>query len=269
MGNGIKYWKKIGVALCCVILLVGIIPVPVLAAKSFNQTKKVTITEQKDYIHTQKYTWIKYKAPGNGYITVTAKKAKNAPSVEEGENAQDENASLATGMLRLYDSKKKTLLSSECQYNTAGAAEANAMTYGVKKNATYYFRVEAQGAVTLNCKFKKVNDKSGSTKAKARQIQKNQLVKGILAAGDQTADWYKITIGQKQVLHLFYAGNVNNQIQFTFSGDYLNTAVRYVTQGNTNENYTYSLERLQPGTYYVKVENCNKQSSGYYTLRWQ
>lgn len=261
-----KYISKISIILCLTMLFTGWIPMDVsAAARNFNQKKTITITGADDFVHTQKYIWIKYKAPNNGYITITAKN-----KAETAAGAAANTAGFATGAFRLYDSKKKTALSGDYVYNTAGSVPAESTAvYGVKKKTTYFLRVLAQGAVSVKCKFTKVVKSGADKKAKAAALSKNKAAKGILIAGDNAADWYKITVPQKQYLHFYYSGRANGQIKLTFSGAYLNTAKRYIVQGQEAEGHAYTIERVQPGNYYVKVERANSTSSGFYTLKWQ
>ena len=264
-----KHMKRMGVLLCLAICLIGLLPSDVsAAAKNFNKKKTITISGSEDYVHTQKYTWIKYKAPNNGYITVTAQNKEE--KLKDGASGDNTGQAYATGEWRLFYSKNKTPLSGGFVYNTAGNTSADyTMVYGVRKNTTYYLQVQAQGAVSVKCKFIKVSKSSADKKAKASLLAKGKLAKGILSAGDSTADWYKINVPKKQYLHFYYSGKANGQIQLTFSGAYLNTAKRYVVQGSEEEGYAYTIERVQPGNYYVKVERADSLSSGFYTLKWQ
>ena len=140
-----KYVQRIAACLCSFALLLCLFPADISAAdRNFNKKKTITITGAEDYSHTQSYVWIKYKAPNDGYITITA--------TNKAEKMQ--GTAYATGVFRLYDSKKKTQLSGDCAYNTAGNTPAEyTMVYGVRKNTTYYLQVQAQGAVSVKCKL--------------------------------------------------------------------------------------------------------------------
>ncbi len=258
MKNGRMRFQKAGIVLCLAMLVLGLFPADVsAAANNFNQKKNITVAGEDDFGHTQKFIWMKYKAPNNGYITITAKNKGKA------------GAGAASGIFQLFDSKKKAPLSGEFAYDTGGAPAQYTAVFGVKKKTTYYLRLQAQGAVTLNCKFTKVAKSSASKKAKAVSLAKNKLAKGIMMAGDNAADWYKVTVPKKQYLHFYYSGKANGQIQLTFSGSYLNTAKRYVVQGSEETGHAYTIERVQPGNYFVKVERADSMSSGFYTLKWQ
>ena len=175
-----KDMLRISLMLVLSMLFAGLLPVRVsAAAKSFNQKKTIQISEANDFAHTQKATWIKYKAANNGYITITAKeKAKKSDDTD--------GAAAASGVLQLYDSKKKTPLSGAYTYNTAGTmASEYTVVYGVKKGVTYRLQVQAQGAVSLKCSFTKVSKSAADKKAKAAALAKNKLAKGILMAGDR------------------------------------------------------------------------------------
>lgn len=260
MENNKKYLKRIGIFLCSVFMFMGFMPMNISAADmNFNKAATIVIDGTEN-------VWVKYKAPDNGYITITA--ANVAQEAVPGFEQQE--TGFAAGVFRLYDSKKKSALTNENIYNTASANSNDyTITYGVKKNTTYYLRVKPKGAVSVRCKLTKISESSGSKKSKAKSITKNKTVKGIIPAGDKTEDWYKIKITKKQTLHLYYSGKTNEQLRFTFSGTYLKTTKKYVKRGVTRVYHIYSTERVQPGTYYVKVERYNSKSSGYYTLKWK
>lgn len=263
-----KYVRKIGFCLCSLMLFIGLFPVDVsAAARNFNKKATIAIAGAEDYAHTQKYIWIKYKAPNDGYITITAQ--GNAQKLQE-DGSGSKGAGLATGIFRLYNSKKKTQLSGDFAYNTAGKNPAEyTVVYGVRKKTTYYLQVQAQGAVSVKCNFTKVSKSKANKKSAAVSLPKKKKAKGILAAGDNAADWYKIKIPKKQYLHFYYSGKANGQVKLTFSGAYLNTAKRYIIQGSEEVGHAYTIERVQPGNYFVKVERADSQSSGFYTLKWQ
>lgn len=248
-------WKII---LCFVSIWFGMAGTNVLAAeKSFNQSANIRILENEDYLHTKQPVWISYRAASSGYITITL-------------SSDSGSQSGAAGTICLYGAKKQKALSGADRYQTTGQSSfGSTVSYGVEKNKTYYIQLKAEGAVSVSCKFTKVKENSGSKKSKAKALTKKKTAAGILAAGKTTADWYKITIKKKQILHLYYSGKTNSRILFTFSGKYLKTAKRYIAHGNEKTQHSYSLERIQPGTYYVKVEPADKCSSGYYTIKWK
>ncbi len=267
---------------CLILIFGGVLPSwKVRASENFNSNPTVTIPEEKSYSVTGAYTWIKYKAPGNGYITVRASSILPKNTVSYTDNtvtiqdpATGQQSTLprvySQGKWRLYSAKKNTALSSDDIFRTASSQSMDTtQTYGVKKNTTYYLRVSSNGNLTIKCKFTKVSENSGSQKSKAKSVKKNKTVKGIIGAGEKTADWYKIKLPKKQVLHLYFSGKTNDKIKLTFSGTYLKTAKKYIVRGNTKTQHTYTTERAQPGTYYVKVERNNSKSSGYYTLKWK
>ncbi|MCM1257227.1 MAG: hypothetical protein NC307_05185 [Roseburia sp.] len=267
---------------CLILSLVGIIPSEkVSAANNFNSSETVTISEENSYAVTGAYTWVKYKAPNNGYITVTASSGlpKNTVSststtvtIKDPATGQQSTIprTYAKGKWCLYNSKKSTALSSNDAFRTNSTKATDlSQTYGVKKNTTYYLRVSSDSNLSIKCKFTKISENSGSSKAKAKSIKKNTTVKGIIAAGDKAVDWYKITLPKKQVLHIYFSGKTNDKIKITFSGTYLKTAKKYIVKGNINTQHTYTTERAQPGNYYVKVERNNSKSSGSYTLKWK
>ncbi len=234
-----------GIFICLALVWMEICPADVFAAEgSFNQTAAVTVTDTD--------MWMKYKAPDNGYITISAQASGQA--------------SFSSGTVRLYNAKRQALSKNDSFYMTDGMSD---VSYGVKKNAVYFIRLKAEGTLSVRFRFQKVKENSGGKKAMAKNLAKKKRVKGVVAAGEKTADWYKIKVKKKQTLHFYYSGKTNGKLAVTFSGTYLKTAKRFILHGTETVQYAYSAERVQPGTYYVKVERAENMSSGYYTLKWQ
>ncbi len=165
---------------CLILIFGGVLPSrKVRASENFNSNPTVTIPEEKSYSVTGAYTWIKYKAPGNGYITVRASSILPKNTVSYTDNtvtiqdpATGQQSTLprvySQGKWRLYSAKKNTALSSDDIFRTASSQSMDTtQTYGVKKNTTYYLRVSSNGNLTIKCKFTKVSENSGSQKSKA------------------------------------------------------------------------------------------------------
>ncbi len=173
----------------------------------FNQNKNVTISNQKSYESSGAYTWLKYKAAADGYLTVRISNPAGA-------------VSHARGYLALYNSTKGTLLSSKSIfYNAAHSQNAywHTFTFGMREKQEYYIRVRAENAVSISRTFTKTNDKSGALQSKALKLKKNKMKTGLIPAGISNTDWYKIKLTKSQRLRLYY--NVKNQR--LFSDDYL------------------------------------------------
>lgn len=256
---------------CLILIFGGVLPSrKVRASENFNSNPTVTIPEEKSYSVTGAYTWIKYKAPKNGYITVAAEFGSRKYNRSE-------------GYWRLYASNKKTALSeknipySVGVYNT-GSKHARQSIFGVKKGTTYYLRVQAYDGVRISCKFKEVKEKCGNKRSKAPVLKKNKSVTGLILPKDKNKDWYKIRIKKAQYIQLFYDIKSDGKFKISFcsiigsklqSGKfgYTSSARRLVMKQHnsvTNKN-----SKINAGTYYIKVEPVNKYSSGYYRLRWE
>ncbi len=248
----------------------GNLPVSAAGSRDFNKTKTVSISDSEAHMVSGKFTWIKYKAPKNGYITVAAEFGSRKYNRSE-------------GYWRLYASNKKTALSeknipySVGVYNT-GSKHARQSIFGVKKGTTYYLRVQAYDGVRISCKFKEVKEKCGNKRSKALVLKKNKSVTGLILPKDKNKDWYKIRIKKAQYIQLFYDIKSDGKFKISFcsiigsklqSGKfgYTSSARRLVMKQHnsvTNKN-----SKINAGTYYIKVEPVNKYSSGYYRLRWE
>ena len=243
------------------------------ATYSFQKNTQVTIPSEQSSTGTGQYIWISYKAPEDGYLTVTASAAsvQKASADDSTEQAAEQSSTVlqqSTGEFRLYHSGRKTALSDSCSFNTQNAGK-NSVSYGMKKKTTYYLRVKTSEAVVLSAAFHKAGGKSGSSKKKAVSVNSRKTVSGVIPAGDKTAHWYKVWVKKKQVLHFYYAGSASGKLRLTFSGTYLKTADRYIREGNASWHHTYTTERVQPGTYYIRVERGSRTSSGAYQLKWK
>lgn len=211
--------------------------------------------------------FIKFKVKKDGYVTFTAK------------TPPDKDYSGAFhGFWRLCDSSKQSLTHSDM------FRMEEYVTFAVKKNKTYFLKVEFNDAVIINHDYKAVTDKSGNKKSKAYNLKKNKTVPGLLMAGENKADWYKIKLPKKQTLKLTFTTKSNNGLCVeVFSSKnlnrYLNGLSKHQTQSmdetvylaSRNGNYdTDPYIKLPKGTYYVKVYGMKGwQQSGYYSLKWK
>ena len=211
--------------------------------------------------------FIKFKVKKDGYVTFTAK----TPPDKDYSGAYH-------GFWRLCDSSRQSLTHSDM------FRMEEYVTFAVKKNKTYYFKVDFNDAVIINHKYKAVTDKSGNKKSKAYNLKKNKTMPGLLMAGENKADWYKIKLPKKQTLKLTFTTKSNNGLCVeVFSSKnlnrYLDGLMYHQTQsmdetvslasrkGNNNRD---PYIKLPKGTYYVKVFGMKGwQQSGYYSLKWK
>lgn len=240
------------------------------AQKNFNKTSTVKISDKEAHRFSGKYTWIKYKAPKNGYITVTA----NWGSFDERYNT-------SYGFWRLYASNKKTALSPsgifyKVMYGNTGIKHDRQSIFGVKKGTTYYLRVQAYDGVMINCKFKEVKEKCGKKRSKAPVLKKNKTVTGLILPKDKNKDWYKIQIKKPQYIELFYDIKTDGKFKITFcsvigsklqSGKFSYTSSSRRLVIKQHNSVTKKNSKMNAGTYYIKVEPADKYSSGYYKLK--
>lgn len=254
---------------------------------SGSETVQITLEDLTNMYNAQdSATYIKFKPAKTGYVTV--KMSKNNTS----------QYSRAYGWVTLCNSKKSALSKEEVFDTGRSDSKYYTFTYGVKKNTTYYFRIElfAQDsygyalAYPTNVKFTFVKqDKSNkNSKSKAKTIKAGQKVTGVMIAGENKADWYKIKLTKNKIVKLNYSAKSNGNnantdgIKISFlnskgklwkSGSYDNVSRLFPKNGF--EFYSYYSNNpskhlgIKKGTYYVKVERANKTSSGFYTLSWK
>ncbi len=240
-------------------------------------TQSVTITDAECFEFTGQEAWIQFKPKQTGYVTV------KATNVSELYND-------TYGGITLCNKSKKIISETDEGYFTEYTdASHYTMTYGVKKNTTYYLRVKAMGGTKVTATFKSVKKNAATKKSKAKTIKKGKNVKGVIIAGDKKADWYKIKLTKSQQVKLSYSVKGNgysssNGVKVTFcksngknfvsnSYDVLSRSYPNGKRGGMTfyREYVFSGKKtgLATGTYYVKVEPYTNTSSGYYTLKWK
>ncbi|MCI8488988.1 MAG: hypothetical protein HFJ04_01825 [Lachnospiraceae bacterium] len=237
---------------------------------NLNKKKTVTISNEDSYEESGKYTWLKYKASSDGYLKIQV----SAPKSEELEDGRR-----SAGYIALYNDTMTRLLSSKSIfYNTAysGNKYWGRFFFGMQKGKTYYIRVKAENKVKFTREFKKVTDKSGSSRKTAKKLNKNKTRTGLIRAGDSKVDWYKIELSKKQKIRIFYTARTSGSFRISFYTNKKIIARRNIyntvdEQKLTLVQYTDSKTKkvgLEKGVYYIKVERANALSSGYYKLKW-
>lgn len=143
--------------------------------------------------------------------------------------------------------------------------------YGVTKGKTYYIRIDStsnsKDAYSFSTTNKKISEKSGKSKSKAVNVKKNKTIKGTIQAGSSQADWYKLKVTSNKKITINTTINTNDKIKIVVykGGKQMYSRVA----PNNTKLKIYSLGKVSKGTYYVKVQRANKNSSGYYTLKWK
>ena len=245
------------------------------AGLSFKSSGKsaVTIKDEDCYKGTgYKTHYIKYKPKNTGYVTLKFQNASNIYSY-------------SFGYVTLCNKSKKSISQKEeLWHNGYNKSLFYTRTYAVKKNQTYYFAVKCDGGTKITANFTKVAKSTANTKAKAKNIAKGKTTKGVILAGENKADWYKIKMTSSKKLKITCTAKTNGDtnkhgIKVTFydKNGKKWTSDSYVTMTTANpkngmniymsSNYG-SQHTIPTGTYWVKVERLSKQSSGYYTLKW-
>lgn len=254
---------SLALALVMVLSVVVVaVPTEVSAAdKSFKSKGKssVTITDTECYRSTGEYTWIKYKAPANGYLKISA---ANASTV----------SSNTAGYWCLYNKTKTAAVSPDNVYNT-NYTDSYYYTdvYGVKKGVTYYLNVRAYAGTTINASFTKVTDKSGAKKSKALNLKQKKATTGLIRVGDtKVSDWYKFKITSPKKLSITITPYANDAISVTMSGAGVYTNTSTIGTSRYGKKCTFSTSRkVRTGTYYIQIKPAKKTTSGYYKVSWK
>lgn len=259
-----KFRSMIFLAAICILVL---LPQKALAADmeyNFNKNKSISIAESDSYEASGKYTWLKYKAGSDGYLTVKMSNPENA-------------VSSAKGYIALYNGRKTTPLSSKSIfYNTEYGNRAywQEISFGLQKGEEYYIRVMAENAVKLSRTFTKVKVKSGKTKAKAVTLKQNKAKKGLMFAGTSSADWYRFQITKSRKLRLYYNAKTRGSFKLSVYFGKQMIMSRTIRNTEAQRKITLALEKsgketgMVPGAYYIKIERADSASSGFYKIKW-
>lgn len=171
--------------------------------------------------------------------------------------------------LTLTNASKKAV--SDQEWVSSGT-NSNEFTFAVKKGKTYYFLVTSNGVSggnlqSISIKETAIKEKSGAKKSKAVNIKSGKKVNGLVAAGENKADWYKFKLKKNKKLKIDVTGNVSGTL-------------KVIVYYKGKKNYTYSFTggsaqiktlygKSKKGTYQIKVVRSNSLSSGTYTLKWK
>ena len=291
-----KKYNKIVSFLLLAVMIISIVtiatPQQVKAAgdKKFKGkgTSTVTITDDeclkpigyKDYV-TQNYNYIKFKPGVTGYITIKITSNSNFDpswcygSIKFGENEINHSKGISSSFYALSNHRPFH----PYEYTR---------TYGVRKGKTYYFKVQSYGGIKIKATVTAVKKGTNNSRAKAKTLEKNATVKGIILTDENKVDWYKIKVTEKQKIKLIYntktSGFPNHTISpkehdgikitfcksngKPFSSDNNNYILAEPGKSSGTSVISGKQTYIRPGIYYIKVERNNEVSSGYYTLKW-
>lgn len=175
-----------------------------------------------------------------------------------------------TGIIRLYNAKKKAISAKNQLSGTQGSDSGYARIYYTVKKGTYYLKVSAFQNYFAGYVLEKVKDRSGKSKAKATNLKiKGKAKEGVVLVSDSAkkTDWYKIKLKKRTRFTIIVESYVNGRLKM----EVCNSKGKTVSFG---ENYLYTAKnkfrtsgKWTKGTYYIKIKKDNKKSSGYYRLK--
>ena len=235
-----------------------------IGAYFFNGADK-TLTSGKTNVTFQNSstTWVyhKFKATKTGYISVNIQEA-------EGYGVY----------AKLLSSSKKALSNEIYTYQSSSIDSSNIASFAVQKGKTYYIatRGSSEGETyNITCTQKSVSEKSGTKKSKAVTIKKNKTIKGTqIANGKKTGnDWYKIKLTSAKKITFTIGGKTTGYGDIKIKVVPASSKVRLYSNTMSvpetgNAKYT-TIGKWPKGTYYIQVYKYNKNSSGYYSIKWK
>ena len=248
------------------------------AGLSFKGSGKSTVKIADKQCYTSdgndfKTHWIKFKAAQDGTITLKFDCASSFSYYSAGRVT--------------FCNSKRSIIGQKDEFWTNNVSEKKyyTTTYGVKKNQTYYFKVQCNAGTKITATTKKLTKTKANSKSKAKNLKKKTNVTGVIPAGNNKVDWYKIKVTSKAKVRIICSAqtngsNLKNGIRVTFcntNGKRWSNAQTSLTRSYpSDELFAYMVNRydqsltygVEPGTYYIKVERMSKASSGSYTIKW-
>lgn len=237
---------------------IGYVP----ATKALSTTTMKSGKTKYASVDNGKYRYFKITVPGTRYLKIY---------FPDGDGGDYSNYKVKL----LNSSKKKNLFKGVVNVNKG----KNFITYAGVPKGTYYVAVATTTDTCYQLKVTatKVNEKSGSSKAKANKISKGGVRYGIITAtqSNSSGDWYKFVVGSNQVVQFevdTLTGGYSGGLRLTFYDSRKAFGTSECYYGEPNKIVTpatdYNGGRLSPGTYWIKVQKYGS-SSGYYKLKWK
>lgn len=168
--------------------------------------------------------------------------------------------------IQMYNRRKSAMQTQKINLNKQNGYRSYV---GVKKGI-YYIRVD-DSLYKLKYKFMAVSDKSGSSRLQSRNLSKGKTMEGLLRLGEngKKSDWYKFRLKKARSVTFTFGSRSNGWVEFKILSDKQklkdNSAYIY------NKTQTGASAKLPKGTYYIQVkrQGNNKNTTGFYSLRWK
>lgn len=216
----------------------------------------VTITDSYQAIYSGDYNTTNYhklEVASDSLVTVMA-------------NSYDSSGVSSSISMNLCDSDKMALDSIYLS-----SSDGYLDSYALKKG-TYYISSSCADRYRIKASVMKINEKSGSSKKKAKLLKKGKTVKGMVALSEGTgkADWYKIKLKKKAKIKIartaYCTGACSLKVQF------IPASKRVIMTSDTVYMKTGSSvfgtrNKMPKGTYYLKVTKISADDSGAYELK--
>ncbi|MCI5721393.1 MAG: hypothetical protein MR328_02855 [Firmicutes bacterium] len=179
---------------------------------------------------------------------------------------------------KLLNYEKQPLVGDDWQSVTA--ENDYTLSYGLAAG-TYYLLVKGDALEELpSVDFMSVDDKIGSTKAKAVSIYKNGSEKtGVITAKQKktSCQWYKFKVNKAQKVTIRIAGKTNGSgLKFTIMDKNGSSVVRTIDSDTPERSIRFfsivnkkQQEKLAAGTYWIKVQKVDESGDGYYSIKWK
>lgn len=171
--------------------------------------------------------------------------------------------------IRLCDQDRAAMLPEKLTLNSANGF----CNYAAVKKGTYYIRVNDY-LYKFKYNFHTVSENSGTSQQAARKVARNEAVQGRVVLGESGAksDWYQFYLPADRKISFTFGARANNWIQFRLvpADAGMDVTDNSIYQMNATQTFTTQV-KMPRGRYYIQVKRYknDKNTSGFYTLRWK
>ena len=212
---------------------------------SLDAGKKLTLNTKS---HTQD-VYVKIKPAKTGIIKVTA------TSSEQG------NVALCNNRYKV--------ISKEVAIQNLDTLDTTTFTFAVEKNQTYFIRLKSQEPVTLTWKNTAMTNAGNTKKAKGTILKSGKTYQGLALPQDMKVRWFRISLKKKTPIRLAVNGFTHGQLHLSiYDKDQYELANYIISSATQKDTVVQTESTYPPGTYYVAVRAADKESNGWYSLKW-
>lgn len=224
----------------------------VTAGKTIRNIRNSRLYQINNASGTKKTTTIIYKSQVNGGITLSAA-----------------NSNSSNVVIYLCNAKGKRI-SGKFKVNALSSTTSlQILTFGAKKGVTYQIKIEdSSSRVGLAFRAYNYTSSYGTSYRKASKLKNNEKRTGFIAAGTNTAKYYRYTVKGKQV-RVIFTGDVDSLLyaKVSVSAPGYKTSIKNIRLTRTAGHKMYfSVGSARNMTVQIKVYRNGTSSGIYYVM---